>query len=147
VLGFGVGAEFIFVEEPWVLNCRSIRLATFTKLLGVLLDFRTRLVDDGLDLAELFVAQTELLGKPRQHAFEEAQPVAAFTVAEPTLISTVRPVAAPPGATGTTPVSGSVLSEYRCWCRKESGRCDGQNDISCSHVYLRVSPLLRLVQS
>ena len=43
--------------------------------------------------------------------------------------------------------AGPVLSEDRCWCRKENGCCDGQDDISCSHVYLRVLPPRRLVQS
>jgi hypothetical protein len=149
VLNCCMSAKVVRVEVGRILVGRTIGLATVTKLLGEALDFRPCLVDDGLDLGELLVAQAELLGQARQHALEEAKPVYALRVADPTLITTVAPLAASPGTAGSGAVSGAgpVLSEDRCWCRQESGCCDGQNEISCSHIYLRVLPLVRLVQS
>ena len=144
-------SEGALVEDGGVLVGRAVGLPFCSQLLDVafFFDLLASRVDDGLDFADLLVAQTEFFGKARQHALEEAKPVDALRVADPTLIATVASLTASPGAAGSGPVSGAgpVLSEERCWCRQEDGCCDGQNDISYSHVYLRVLPLLRLVQS
>jgi hypothetical protein len=96
-------------------------LTTFTKLLGVVLDFWASRVDDGLDLAELLVAQAELFGQSRQHVLEEAQPVAAPMVAESTVTSAVKSLVASPGAAGSASVSwpGSCLGEDRRRCSED----------------------------
>lgn len=72
VLNCCMSAKVVRVEVGRILVGRTIGLATVTKLLGEALDFRPCLVDDGLDLGELLVAQAELLGQAREHALEKA---------------------------------------------------------------------------
>jgi len=72
VLSRRVRSEGTFVEDRSVIVGCAICITTVTKLLGVGLDFRAGLFDDGLDFAELLLAQAELLGQSRQHALEEA---------------------------------------------------------------------------
>ncbi len=132
VLSLGVGAEGLGVEIGWVLMCRSIRVSAFTKPIGVLLDFRPGFIDDGLDLAQLRVAQTELFRQSRQHALEEAQPIAALVAGKPTVTAAVGPLAGPPGSAGSTSVSGtrSCLGEDRRRCSEDNGRCYCEDDVS-----------------
>ena len=119
-------SEGALVEDSGVLVGRAVGLPFCSQLLDVafFFDLLASRVDDGLDLADLLVAQTEFLGNARQHALEESESVRGVIAAEPTLASTMWSLAAAPGPAGASPVpgSGAGLSEDRCWRGKDYNR-------------------------
>jgi len=124
------GADGVLFEDCGVVGFAPL-LAPASELFGVALDDRAFLVEDGLDLCHLLVAQLEAFGEPRQHVLEELQDAAAVSTGESAVVSAVRAVA----ASGTVP--WPALGHGRSGNRDEHCRRDGQDDVSCLHVYLR----------